>query len=78
MVVHLFFALTVTIRWRLLFPTLCWSKSMVFSVMQISRMKCRAADDTQFELLFAAGCVTVWTIVSTIRCVRPVQLKNGH
>jgi hypothetical protein len=32
MVVHLFLALTVSIRWRLLFPTLCWSintKSMV-------------------------------------------------
>jgi hypothetical protein len=25
MVVHLFFALTVSIRWGLLFPTLCWS-----------------------------------------------------
>jgi hypothetical protein len=24
-IVHLFFALTVCIRWRLLFPTLCWS-----------------------------------------------------
>jgi hypothetical protein len=33
MVVHLFFALTVSIRWRLLFLTLCWSintKSMDF------------------------------------------------
>jgi hypothetical protein len=25
MVVHLFLALTVSIKWRLLFPTLCWS-----------------------------------------------------
>jgi hypothetical protein len=25
MFVHLFFTLTVSIRWRLLFPTLCWS-----------------------------------------------------
>jgi hypothetical protein len=25
MVVYLFFALTVPVRWRLLFPTLCWS-----------------------------------------------------
>jgi hypothetical protein len=25
MVVHLFLALTVSIRWRLLFPTVCWS-----------------------------------------------------
>jgi hypothetical protein len=25
MVVHLCFALTVSIIWRLLFPTLCWS-----------------------------------------------------
>jgi hypothetical protein len=35
MVGHLFFALTVTIRWRLLFPTLCWSintKSLVYPV----------------------------------------------
>jgi hypothetical protein len=33
MVVHLFLALAVSIRWRLLFPTLCWStntKSMDF------------------------------------------------
>jgi hypothetical protein len=35
MVVNLFFALTVSIRWRHLFPTLCWSvntKSMRYSV----------------------------------------------
>jgi hypothetical protein len=35
MVVHLFFALTMSIRWRLLFPTLCGSvntKSMVLQV----------------------------------------------
>jgi hypothetical protein len=25
MVFHLFFAMTVSIRWRVLFPTLCWS-----------------------------------------------------
>jgi hypothetical protein len=36
MVVHLFFALTVFIKWRFLFPTLCWSintKSMVYTDM---------------------------------------------
>jgi hypothetical protein len=36
MVVHLFFALTVSVRWRLLFPTVCWSintKSMVRRVV---------------------------------------------
>jgi hypothetical protein len=36
--VHLFFTLTVPIRWRLLFPTLCWSincKSMVTPYLTI-------------------------------------------
>jgi hypothetical protein len=33
MVVHLFFALTVSIRWRLLFPTFCWSiDTMVLTI----------------------------------------------
>jgi hypothetical protein len=29
MIVHLFLVLTVSIRWRLFFPTLCWSINTV-------------------------------------------------
>jgi hypothetical protein len=38
MVVHLFFALTVSIIWRLLFPTLCWfiyTKSMAKTMLTL-------------------------------------------
>jgi hypothetical protein len=38
MVVHLFLALSVSIRWRLLFPTLCWSintKSIVRTTLSV-------------------------------------------
>jgi hypothetical protein len=43
MVVHLFFALTVSIRWRLLFLMLCWfinTKSMVVPTLMNLRMEC--------------------------------------
>jgi hypothetical protein len=33
MVVQLFLALTVSIRWRLLFPTLCWSINTIDLVL---------------------------------------------
>jgi hypothetical protein len=42
MFVHLFFALTVSVRWRLLFPTLCWSdntKSMVCTYQRLCRVR---------------------------------------
>jgi hypothetical protein len=42
MVVHLFFALTVSIRWRLLFPTLCWSinttKSLIKNISTLNKL----------------------------------------
>jgi hypothetical protein len=69
----------VTIRTKLIFGK---SGSKGFGVMRIcSRTRgwpaCvfHAADDTQFEFLFSAGCMTIWTIVSTIRCVRSSDSK---
>jgi hypothetical protein len=47
MVVHLFFAFTVSIRWRLLFPTLCWSintKSMYIPLTFYPRRTSRYSD----------------------------------
>jgi hypothetical protein len=40
MVVHLCFALTMSIRWRLLFPTLCWSintKSILITAVSLKK-----------------------------------------
>jgi hypothetical protein len=51
MVVYLFFALTVSIRWRLLFPTLRWSintKSMV-AVVAIYDYYADKEDELSFQ-----------------------------
>jgi hypothetical protein len=47
MIIHLFLALTVSIKWRLLFPTLCWSintKSMVKPLFCKEEVRLRTAD----------------------------------
>jgi hypothetical protein len=48
----------------------------IFNVTRIwsACVKFHNVDNTQFEFLFSAGCVTVQTIVITIWCVRLVQL----
>jgi hypothetical protein len=51
MVVHLFFALTVSIRWRLLYPTLCWS-------INTKCMVC--GKGTRRDVWHNYACSTIW------------------